>query len=134
LRRNMSGKMRRCPLLHICAVQLMFSAAFAQLRTPPAVTAIYELPGPPKNPRIFSALTEIWQGQLQHDDNINVKGSVVKVIREESQTPENNPDPFHRRSVLSFDAQEHLVQRVDESPMGVSTTTLEWFRGRLKST
>jgi len=112
----------------------MFCAALAQQSTPPAVTATDELPGLPRNPPIFSSMTAIWQGVLQFADNINVKGPVLKIIREESQTSENNPDPFHRSSVFNFDAQGHLIYRDDEGLMGGSVTTLEWVDGRLKST
>ena len=130
----MAGEMRQSPLLHICAVHLMFCAALAQQSTVPAVTATDELPGLPKNPPIFSSLIAIWQGALQFEDNINVKGPVLKIIREESQTSDSNPDPFRRISVFNFDPQGHLIYRDDESPMGRATTTLEWVNGRIKST
>jgi hypothetical protein len=124
--------MRRYPLLYTSVIQLVCSLAFAQLSTIPAAKAIADLPGPPKNPPIFSMMTAIWQGGLQYEDNVNLKGSVVKVVREEDQTREDNPNPFHHKSVLTFDEQEHLIERVDEDSMGIATTTLQWVHGRLE--
>jgi hypothetical protein len=125
--------MRRFPLTYISAIQLMCGVAFAQLTTIPAAKAITELPGPQKNPPIFSMMTAIWQGGLQYEDHVNIKGPAAKVIREEDQTPEDSPNPFHHKSVLTFDEQKQLIERVDEDSMGVATTTLQWVYGRLES-
>lgn len=125
--------MRRFRLIYTSAILLSCRLAFGQLTTVPAANAIAELPGPPKNPPIFSAMTAIWQGGLEYQDYVNLKGPVVKVIREEDQTKEDNPNPFHHKSVLSFDEQNHLIERVDEDSTGVATTTLEWVHGRLES-
>jgi hypothetical protein len=122
--------MRRFPLICIFIIQLVCSLALAQLATLPAAKTIAELPGPPKNPPIFSMMTAIWQGGLQYQDHVELKGPVVKVVREENQTLEDNPNPFHHKSILTFDEQNQLIERVDEDSLGVATTTLEWVHGR----
>jgi hypothetical protein len=48
----------------------------AQLSTFPEATAIAQLPGPPKNPPIFSQMTVILQGGLQFVNGVDLKGPV----------------------------------------------------------
>jgi len=129
----MTPKMIRHSSLHLVVFVFIRGFASAQLSTLPADRAIADLPGPPKNPPIFSETTAIWQGGLQYDDAVHLKGPVAKVEREESQTIAQNPNPFQAKTVLTFDDQGHLIQRVDEGSLGVSTTTNVWLRGRLES-
>jgi hypothetical protein len=115
-------------------VFLLCGCALAQMSTLPAAKAISELPGPPKNPPIFSEMTAIMQGGLQFEDVSNLKGAVAKVEREESQTEQANPHPFHRKTILTLDEHGRLAQRVDEDSLGVSTTTNVWDQhGHLES-
>src|SRR6185312_16373844 len=53
--------------------------------------------------------------------------------REEDQTPEDNPHPFHHKAVLTFDECEHLIERVDEDSTGIATTTYQWVQGSVES-
>lgn len=98
------------------------------MSTLPAAKAISELPGAPQNPPIFSEMTAILQGGLQFEDVSTLKGAVARVEREESQPEQANPNPSHRKTILTLDDQGRLVRRVNEDSLGVSTTTNVWDR------
>jgi hypothetical protein len=103
------------------------------MSTIPAAQAIAELPGPPKNPPIFSPMTVIWQGTLQYQDSVDLKGSVASVERSDEQQPAQNPHPVHTKSILKFDESGRLVSRIFEDSLGISTTTNVWENGTIKS-
>jgi hypothetical protein len=80
-------------LLFIAAV-LMSDFTAAQLSTLPAAQAIADLPGPPKNPPIFSEMTAMMQGALDYQRTVDVKGNVSRVEREETQPLAQYPFPM----------------------------------------
>lgn len=104
-----------------------------QLSTLPAAQAIADLPGPPKNPPIFSQMTVIWQGNLQYQNTVDMKGTVVRVEREEAQPPNQAPYPYHTTTNMTFDDDGHLIKSVGEDSLGVSTTINVWDKGKLQS-
>ncbi len=104
-----------------------------QMSTLPAAQAIADLPGPPKNPPIFSQMTVIMQGSLQYQDTVDIKGPVTAVLREENQSPNQNPTPYHTTTTIKFDDRGHISKRTHEDAMGVSTTTNVWEHERLQS-
>jgi hypothetical protein len=104
-----------------------------QMSTDPAAQAIADFPGVLKDPPIFSQTTAIWQSGLQYQDTIDVKGPVASVEREEVQSPGQSPLGYHTKNVLNFDDNGHLVSRVFEDSLGVSTTTNVWELGRLQN-
>jgi len=107
--------------------------SMAQMSTVPAAQAIADFPGALKNPPIFSQTSATWQSGLQYQDTIDVKGPVASVEREEIQSPGQSPLGYHTKSTLKFDDNSHLVSRVLEDSLGVSTTTNVWELGRLQS-
>jgi hypothetical protein len=123
--------MKRLSLAFLVNCVLLCSFAAAQMSTVPAAKAIADLPGPPKNPPIFSQMTVIWQGALQYQSTIDLKGSVASVVREETQSPTQNPNAYHTKATFKFDDDGHLIKCVSEDSLGVSTTTNVWESGRL---
>jgi hypothetical protein len=109
----------------------MFAAA--QMSTVPAARAIADLPGPPKNPPIFSQMTVLLQGALQYQDTVDPKGPLATVERNDEQQSSQNPNPFRTKTVLRFDAYGRLISRTSEDALGISTTTNEWESGKLKN-
>jgi hypothetical protein len=105
----------------------------SQLSTLPAAQAIADLPGPPKNPPIFSQMAVIWQGALQYRNTVDLKGPVVGVEREETQSPNQNPNPFHTTTAMKFDDDAHLIKSTYEDSAHVSTTINVWENGKLQS-
>lgn len=103
-----------------------------QMSTLPAAQAIADLPGPPKNPPIFSPMTLILQGNLQYRNTADVKGSVASIEREEIQSPSQALDPHHTTTTLKFDNDGHLIRLTYEDSLGVSNTTNTWVNGRLQ--
>jgi hypothetical protein len=103
------------------------------MSTLPAAKAIADLPGPLKNPPVFSQMTVIMQGGLQYQDTEDIKGPVASVEREETQPPSQSLYPYHKTTTLKFDDHGHLTKRIDEDALGVSTTTNVWDRERLQS-
>lgn len=104
-----------------------------QMSTLPAAQAIADLPGPPKNPPIFSQMIVIWQGALQYTNTVEFKGAVASVEREESQSPDQNPNPYHTTITLKFDDDGHLIKYVHLDSLGVSTGTNVWGNGKLQN-
>jgi hypothetical protein len=104
-----------------------------QMSTLPAAQAIADLPGPPKNPPVFSQMTVILQGDLQYRNTVAVKGPVARIEREETQSPNQAPNPYHTTTTLRFDDDGHLIRLVYEDSLGVSTTTNTWVNGRLQN-
>jgi hypothetical protein len=103
------------------------------MSTLPAAKAIAELPGPLKNPPIFSQMTVILQGGLQFENRAATKGPVAEVRREETQMPGQSPNPYHTTTTLKFDERRHLLERVFEDSMGKSIATNVFRDGRLES-
>lgn len=103
------------------------------MSTLPAAQAIADLPGPPKNPPIFSQMTVIMQGGLQYQNTLEVKGSVASIEREETQSPDQSPYAYHVKNKLRFDEDGHLIEWVHEESLGVSTTSNVWVDGRLQN-
>jgi hypothetical protein len=117
-----------------CASALLCCClSVGQMSTLPAAQAIADLPGPPKNPTIFSQMTAIWQGALQYRNTVDVKGPVVSVEREEIQSPNQNPSPYHTTAAMKFDDDGHLVKSTCEDSLRVSTTINVWENGNLQS-
>jgi len=98
---------------------LLCSFSAAQMSTLPAAQAIADLPGPAKNPPIFSQMTVIMQGGLQYQNTVDVKGPVASVEREEIQPPNQSPTPYHTTTKLKFDDDGHLIESINEGSPGV---------------
>jgi hypothetical protein len=109
---------------------LGFSVAAAQMSTLPAAGAIADLPGPPKNPSIFSQMTVIWQGSLPFQNGVDVRGHVASIVREEIQSPDQNPVETTK---LVFDEDRRVIRTIHESSLGVSTASNVWVKGRLQN-
>jgi hypothetical protein len=124
-------KMQSLPFLVSCLLLCSFSAA--QMSTLPAAQAIAELPGPPKNPPIFSQMTVIMQGGLQYQNTVDLKGPVASAEREEAQSPSQSPNAYHTKTAFVFDDHERLIERTDDNSIGGSTTTNVWVNGKLQS-
>jgi hypothetical protein len=93
------------------------------MSTLPAAQAIADLPGPPKNPPIFSQMTAIMQGDPQHQNTVDLKGHVASVEREQTQSPNQSPYAYHTKTTLTFDGDDQLVKSINGDSTGVSTTT-----------
>ena len=103
------------------------------MSTLPAAKAIADLPGPPKNPPIFSEMTVILQGGWEYVDTANFKGSVAEVRRERIQLPNQSPNPHNTTTAMKFDDQGHMIERIDRDSMGSSTLTNVFLEGKLQS-
>jgi len=125
--------MRRLSLLCLSSFVLLPGLSIGQMSTLPAAQAIADLPGQPKNPAIFSQMTAIWQGGLQYRNTADVKGPVVSVEREETQSPNQNPNPYHATTAMKFDDDGHLIKSTYEDSLRVSTTINVWENGKLQS-
>lgn len=125
--------MRRLPLAFLVCCTLLSSFAAAQMSTLPAAQAIADLPGPRKNPPIFSQMTVIFQGSLQYQNTVDLKGPVASVEREEAQSLSQSPNAYHTATKLKFDDAGHLIEWVQEDSLGVSTTSNIWVNGRLQN-
>lgn len=125
--------MRRRSLLCLSSLVLLRCLSMGQMSTLPAAPAIADLPGPPKNPPIFSQQTAIWQGTLQYRNTVDVKGPVVSVEREETQSPNQNPNPYHATTAMKFHDDGHLIKSTYEDSLRVSTTINVWENGKLQS-
>jgi hypothetical protein len=125
--------MRRSSLLSLIALAILCGVSMGQMSTLPAAQAIADLPGPPKNPPIFSQMTVIWQGGLQYQNTIDMKGPVASIEREESQSTDQNPSPYHTKSTCKFDDDGHLIKCINEDSLGVSTTTYVRANGKVQS-
>jgi hypothetical protein len=127
------SEMKRLRLAFVALCALLGSVVAAQMSTLPAAEAIADLPGPPKNPPIFSEMTAILQGGLQYENTADVKGSVASVEREETQSAKQGPYAYHTKTKLRFDEEGHLVERVQESSLGVSAISNVWVNGKLQN-
>lgn len=96
--------------LFIAILTLASGLATGQMSSVPAAIAIADLPGPPKNPLIFSRMTAIMQPRLDYQDLIELKGPVATVERANIQQPSQNPDPFHAKITLKFNGQRRTVR------------------------
>jgi hypothetical protein len=92
--------MRCLPLAFFVCCALLRGFATAQMSTLPAAKAIADLPGPPKNPPIFSEMTVILQGGWEYVDTANFKGSVAEVRRERIQLPNQSPNPHNTTTAI----------------------------------
>lgn len=102
------------------------------MSTLPAAQAIAELPGPPKNPPIFSQMTVILQGGLPFENTIDIRGPVTEVQRVDQPQAQNQAGE-RRIITLKFDDQERLVKRIYEDRLGTTETTNVFGDGRLQS-
>jgi hypothetical protein len=109
---------------------LLLSTAKAQMSTLAATEDTANFPGPPTNPPIFSEATAIWQGSLQFQSSIDVRGPVASIVREEIRPPGQKAFATTR---LEFDQDGHLKKSILEESMGEATTLNEWVNGRLQS-
>jgi hypothetical protein len=125
--------MRRQSVQFLVGCLLLCGFSAAQMSTLPAAQAIADLPGPPKNPPIFSQMTVILQGALQYQNTVDLKGPVASVERAETQSPNQSPYPYNTKTAFKFDDHGRLVERIDENSLGGSTTTNVWVNGRLQS-
>ena len=116
--------MRRLSLLYLSSFVLLCCLSTGQMSTLPAAQAIADLPGPPKNPPIFSQMTVIWQGGLDYQETADMKGS-VSIVQREIADPRRSSQPY-RKTTLKFDDDGLLINRVDEDSLGVYTTTNVW--------
>src|SRR5450631_2083276 len=110
----MKPRMKRRSSLYLIVFALLRSPSMGQMSTLPAAQAIADLPGPPKNPPIFSQMTVIWQGGLQYQNTIDMKGPVASIEREESQSTNQNPSPYHTKRTCKFDDDGHLIKCINE--------------------
>jgi hypothetical protein len=118
-------------ILSLVALTLLGAVSVCQMSTLPAAQAIAELPGAPQNPPIFSPMTAMMQDGLQFQDNVNFKGPVASATREESASDQNHS--YHTKSTLKFDEDGHLINRIFEDSLGVTTLTNIWEHGKLQS-
>jgi hypothetical protein len=123
--------MRRLLLLYFGYFVLLCCLSTGQMSTLPAAQAIADLPGPPKNPPIFSQMTVIMQGSLEYQDTMDIEGPVSGVERE--ITDPRRSSRSNRKTALKFDDDSRLIERVDEDSLGVYTTTNVWDKGRLQN-
>ena len=124
--------MRRSPLGFLVCCTLLSSFAAAQMSTLPAANAIADLPGPPKNPPIFSQMTVIWQGGLQFENTMGIKGPVAEVQRVDRPQSQNQGG-VRRTTTLKFDNQGRLIKRIYEDTLGSTTMTNVFREDRLQS-
>jgi len=103
-----------------------------QMSTLPAAQAIAELPGPPKNPPIFSQMTVILQGGLQFGDTTTIKGPVAEARRVD-QPQSQNQSSESRVTTLEFDEQARLKKRINQDMFGTTTMTNVFRDGKLQS-
>jgi hypothetical protein len=125
--------MRRRSLLCLSYFVLLPCLSIGQMSTLPTAQAIGDLPGPPKNPPIFSQMTVIWQGGLQYRSVLDLKGPVASVEREETQSASQSPYAYHTKTTLKLDNYGRLINSVYEDSLRVSTTTNVWNRGKLQN-
>src|SRR5271168_5145441 len=102
--------MRRRSLLLVSSFVLLRCLSMGQMSTLPAAQAIADLPGPPKNPPIFSQMTVIMQGGLEYQGTVDIKGPVSGVEREITD-PRQSSRP-NRKTTLKFDDDGRLLERV----------------------
>jgi|SRR5450631_2369798 hypothetical protein len=126
----MKPRMKRRSSLYLIVFALLRSLSMGQMSTLPAAQAIADLPGPPKNPPIFSQMTVILQGGLEYQNTLDMKGPVASVEREQTQPPNQSP---YTKTAFKFDDSGHLLESISEDKLGVSTTTNVWINGRLQS-
>jgi hypothetical protein len=107
--------MRRLSLLYLSSFVLLCCLSTGQMSTLPAAQAIADLPGPPKNPPIFSQMTVIWQGGLDYQETADMKGS-VSIVQREIADPRRSSQPY-RKTTLKFDDDGLLINRVDEDSL-----------------
>jgi len=62
-----------------------------------------------------------------------MKGPVASVEREETQSPNQSPYPYHTTTTLKFGGDGHLIKRIDEDSLEVRNTTNVWVNARLQS-
>jgi hypothetical protein len=110
---------------------LLRCLSIGQMSTLPAAQAIADLPGPPKNPPIFSQMTVIMQGGLEYQDTMDIKGPVSSVEREITDPRQSSHS--YRKTTLKFDEDGHLIKSVYEDSLGASTTINVWEKGKLQS-
>jgi hypothetical protein len=119
-------------LLFLAMLTLASSHSGGQMSTLSGARTIADLPGPPKNPPIFSQMTVISQGWLEYEDTVNLKGPAASVERSNEQQSAQNPDPVRTKEKLKFDKSSHLVERITEASNCLTTETLVWEGGRLQ--
>jgi len=124
-------KRQSLPFLVCCFLLCSFSAA--QMSSLRATEAIPELPGPPKNPPIFSQMTVTMLGGLQYSNTANFKGPVSEVRRERLQSPNQSPNMHGSTTTIKFDDRGHIVERIDEDRRGSSTLTNVFLEGKIQS-
>jgi hypothetical protein len=124
--------MRRPPLGFLVYCSLLGSFAAAQMSTLPASQAIADLPGPPKNPPIFSQMTVILQGGLPFENAMDIKGPVAEVQRVD-QPQSQNQSAERRITTLKFDDQERLIKRIYDDILATTTMTNVFREGKLQS-
>jgi hypothetical protein len=124
--------MTRSSLRFLVCCTLLSSFAAAQMSTLPAAQAIADLPGPPKNPPIFSEMTVILQGGLEFENTIDISGPVAEVQRVD-QLQSQSETAERRVTTLKFDDQERLVKRISQDMLGSTTTTNIFREGKLQS-
>ncbi len=123
--------MRRYSLLPLVPFALLCSLSTAQRSTVPA-KPLDQFTGLPENPTFFSAMTAIWQGYLQYEDTLDMKGPVASVEREEIQSPNQDPDSHHITTTLKFDDQGHLIKLIRIDSTEISTITRTFRDGKLQ--
>lgn len=122
----------RCGLSLLVCFVLLCSFAAAQMSTLPGAQAIANLPGPPRNPPIFSQMTVILQGDLQFENMTDMRGPVAEVQRVD-QPQSQNKGAQRRLTTLKFDDQERLIKQIYEDEFGTTTVTNVFRDGRLQS-
>ncbi len=111
---------------------LASSFSTAQMSTLPAAEAIAELPGPPKNPPIFSEMTVILQDGVPFEGTTVMKGPVAGVERIDQPQTQNQGDR-HRVTTLKFDDHGRLTKRIYQDTLGAIETDNVFHDGKLQS-
>jgi hypothetical protein len=122
----------RCGFSFVLCFLLLCSFAGAQMSTLPAAQAIAELPGPPKNPPLFSQMTVILQSGLDFENTIDIRGTVAEVQRID-QPQAQNQNGERRITTIKFDDQQRLVKRIYEDKLGTTEMTNVFGDGRLQA-
>ena len=111
---------------------VLSSFCMAQVPSLAVLAPSGELLGPPKNPTI-SAVTPLWQGVLSQANTEQFSGPVAEVTRVNVIPEGAAPNPYRGTTTFNFDSNGHLVDRMDESSRGRSTTAGVYQDGRIQS-
>jgi hypothetical protein len=118
---------RLAPLFIVLA-----SYCTAQVSSLAAAVPLAAIAGPPKNPTI-SAVTPLWQGVLLQEHIEELSGPVTEARREYVIADGAALNPTRGTTVLRFDSDGHLIERMDQDSSGTITTTSVSQNGKIQS-